>query len=136
MGFVFFFLFQSFMYMYCLKLDRHFILYFKWLSNSKCHDKEYKSGKLNDYTHINKTDTEFAELVLVTKLNDLLISNEKYRITSVYQLLRQDQTIVKSKQWYLTTCQFFHQLELEKIFILLINFSLFASGKIKWDEKQ
>ena len=51
-------------------------------------------------------------------------------ITPVRILLSQNQTTVKSKRRYLASCRFFHQFELEKIFILLMNFVWIASNKI------
>ena len=44
-------------------------------------------------------------------------------ITPVRILLSQNQMTVKSKRGYLATCSFLHQLELKKIFILLMNFA-------------
>ena len=52
-------------------------------------------------------------------------------ITPVRILLSQNQTTVQSKRGYLATCRFFHWLELEKVFILLMNFAWIASYKIE-----
>ena len=58
-----------------------------------------------------------------------------FRVTPVPQLFQKDQITVKSKRQWITKCRFFHQLEPQKIYILLMNFTFFALCKIEWDEK-
>ena len=70
-----------------------------------------------------KNDKKQKEKKKKERKKERKIKKKEEEITPVRILLSQNQTTVKSKRGYLATCRFFHQLELEKIFILLMNFA-------------